>query len=947
MACAVLLCASQAQAYNCSGKDGEYCCGSSVCICDNGEWVFQDECLYGCEGAGPNANCKPKPFCVGKGNGKYCDGNKLVTCSGGSTTSEQNCQYGCGGSGPNAYCKSGFCAGKADGEWCKGDEIYICDNDELVFIDGCLYGCNNGDGPNADCSPPPFCSGKANGKWCDGNKLITCSGGSTSNQQSCANGCGGGGPSAYCKSGFCAGKADGEWCKGDEIYICDNDELMFIDGCLYGCNNGDGPDADCSPPPDFCSGKSNGKWCKGGSLITCSNGQTNSQEACADGCTGNGPNAYCTVTGYCADKVDGEWCHGNEIYICDGGETVFIDGCLYGCEEGVGPAADCSPQSGWCGDKSDGQWCHNNDIYVCSGGEDTFIDDCLNGCNEGEGPNAQCNTPPGFCNGKADGSWCDGPTLKTCAGGVTVNSTDCKVVCEGLGPNAACAGDSFCEGKLDGYWCNDATGDLVLCQGDLISGTEECPDTGCIHKDVGEDDVCAEEEVIVPPEFCEGKPDSFLCDGGNLVQCLAGAALSIAPCPHGCLVNWPQADDECAELEIDPQFCIDKTGYYCAGESALVFCSGNVVAAFEECLTGCSAQEPGTPDLCNHEDPDQFCSHHGDGAWCNGLEELVVCAGGVSTSANPCPEDCQKANPGFPDNCWQPPQCEIAYSGSPVSVVLDENCCASFAGTKSLNVPIRDQTQYDDQLGTCEGETIKTWGCLITSLAMYYEFVDVNRTLDGEDLENYPDDENDWRTEDNQGYACCEDDCSDGNGICCAMWGTNPSGFGGFSHIGNSPEEGCLLSVSAANSIAAELNSGSPLVAWVTSGYTSQHWVLIVGVAADGNLLLNDPWKGQKGMKFNASSGLGPYTSIQMVKARGGIGGGTESPEPDETEHDGPVGVTQWTEEGKEEFGGFLIPAEPEEKSSGGCGIATEPHSAALLLLLLFVLLVVPARRRR
>ena len=119
---AALLSALDAHAYNCTGKDGEYCCGSSVCICDNGEWVFQDDCLYGCEGAGPNANCKPKPFCVGKSNGKYCKGSKLVTCSGGATSSEQNCEYGCGGSGPNAYCKSGVCAGKAEGEGGTGDE---------------------------------------------------------------------------------------------------------------------------------------------------------------------------------------------------------------------------------------------------------------------------------------------------------------------------------------------------------------------------------------------------------------------------------------------------------------------------------------------------------------------------------------------------------------------------------------------------------------------------------------------------------------------------------------------------------------------------------------------------------------------------------------------------------------------------------------------------------
>lgn len=47
-ACAV---PGAAAAFDCTGKSGEYCCGNNVCICDAGEYVFMDECLYGCEGA--------------------------------------------------------------------------------------------------------------------------------------------------------------------------------------------------------------------------------------------------------------------------------------------------------------------------------------------------------------------------------------------------------------------------------------------------------------------------------------------------------------------------------------------------------------------------------------------------------------------------------------------------------------------------------------------------------------------------------------------------------------------------------------------------------------------------------------------------------------------------------------------------------------------------------
>ena len=550
--------------------------------------------------------------------------------------------------------------------------------------------------------------------------------------------------------------------------------------------------------------------------------------------------------------------------------------------------------------------------------------------------------------GRADGNWCDGDRLVTCEGGENAGSTLCQVACAGDGPNAACIGYSFCEGKADGYWCNDETGDLTLCKDGLISGTLDCEGAGCLHMDDGVDDECDEGGVEVPPEFCDDKPDTSLCDGDNLVHCDDGEPASVEQCPFGCVANWPESPDECGSADVDPQFCIGKAGYYCSG-AALVYCSNNVVAAVEECPTGCSAQDQGTPDLCDYQDPAAFCASYGDGAWCNGPDELIVCAGGAVAGSSPCPVGCIKNPPGSPDACAQPAGCQAGLSGAPLSVVVDENCCPSFVGSTWLSgVPVFDQTAYEDQLGTCEGETIHSWGCLITSFTMVYEYAGVYRTVDGVAKANSPSNENEWRTDGNQGYACCEGECGDGKGICCAYWNTNPPGYGGVTKVDNNNEDGCFLSVPAANAIAAEMNAGSPLLAWVQSSYTTQHWVVVVGVDANGTLLLNDPWHGVKGSKISGSNGLGPYNNLVMLFTRGGIGrGGADvegrgEPEPPEQAGNvegGPIGVTSLTEEGEQEFGGFIV---DDGKGGGsGCGAVIGARASPWRLVGAFVLIFV------
>ena len=836
------------------------------------------------------------------------------------------------------------CADKADGQWCHNNEIWICDNGGAVFTDPCLYGCSEGAGPNATCSPPPctgFCCGKSNGKYCNGNTLTTCTGQATTNTKTCSDGCVSNGSSSYCAaapcSGYCCGKADGEWCHNNDLWICDNDADVFVDDCLYGCNEGAGPDANCAPKP---------------------------------------------CDGYCCGKANGEWCHGGEIFICQNEEDLFADPCLYGCTEGDGPDADCAPKpcSGYCCDKEDGEWCHLGEILICVGDEDVFADPCLGGCVEGEGPDADCLPSPGFCKDKADGIWCDGKMLRTCQGGVVTTWDACLLTCVGEGPQAACSEEGFCIGKQNGLWCHDGSGHLIECQGGAAEDLVECDAAApCEHMPPGDNDVCEEVDPNQPPEeTCVGKPDTDTCWEDVLVSCQGEQVLSWIPCPAGCEGHLPDGPDVCADLVIDPQFCADKADYWCYEDAAVIWCSGGIVAAVEECLNSCDPQEDGHPDLCEPEDPGLFCSHHGQGAWCNGLYELVSCnPDGSLGAALPCDAGCVKAPFGQDDECPGPAGCEgSGYAGAPLSVVVGEDCCPVFVGSKVLDVPIFNQLDYTKakaeaqgdkhkyDMGTCTGKTIGSWGCLITSLSMWYEYAGVQRDLNGAPMANTPPKENKWRTQ-NGGYLGCADDQT------CCMWYTtwfpeamNPPGFGSIGETGNVPPnvddpetpavESCLLGFMAAKVIAAELNSGSPLVAHVQGSNTSQHYVLIVGVSG-GELVLNDPGGGVKGGAFSSGAGFGPYSNLHSVYYRGGIGMGGGIPpwydEPvlPEGSEDPMSGGTVFTAEGQEKFAELFEPVveSQEQHDPGGSGCAAGPGSPGALGVLLGLLFVAWIRCRR
>ena len=674
---------------------------------------------------------------------------------------------------------------------------------------------------------------------------------------------------------------------------------MFIDPCINGCTDGTGTgDASCNPFD----------WCGDG---TCKGDET------CGGCPADC--GECPPTGFCVGKTDGQYCKSGEIYICDSQELVFIDPCVNGCSDGTGSGdATCGPgQPGsFCTQKADGAWCDGADVAVsCVDGAIGASTWCDNGCQQGAPGEAKCKSP-------------DQPPPPP---------------------------EGFCGSRADGYWCDFESGALVLCADGVIAGGGPCPQgTVCESRPPGEDDVC-EPFGETPPSFCATKGNMAHClNATKLIHCFSGAVAMIEPCAGGCKDNGPSTADECAVGQVDPAFCVGKVSYYCADAATLVYCAAGAVGATYPCPMGCLSQAEGTQDTCAPEDAAAFCAAHpgANELWCNGPEQLVHCDGGALVSSTDCPGPCTKGAPGMPDGCGSAAGCQADFAAFPVSVIHDEDCCPRLSGATLLDVPSLDQTQHSEKLGDCEGLTIKSHGCLITAFSMLYGYYGKNRTLGGVEVANTPPNENEWRT-DNSGYADCgADDNGKSVGACCAYWNTHPSGVPYLNPAYNVPGSGCLLDDATAQTIATNLNDGKPVLAWVQSSKTSQHWLVIDGVDPTGALLVNDPWKGGKGKALGAASGLGPYTSIVQLLAPTVIGiGGRDLPEAPPQEDQGvdpsghgPLGITVYTEEGK-----AALEDDPSVyvRSDSGCAASPgAPGSTGVLLLALLLLLSLTRRVR-
>lgn len=714
----------------------------------------------------------------------------------------------------------------------------------------------------------------------------------------------------------------------------------------------------------FCSDKANGWWCSGSYLVVCQNGSQSSSELCQCGCKSM-PDGYpdeCKACGgFCSDKANGWWCNGEYLVVCQGGAQASSEKCQCGCKSMPdGYPDECKACGGFCSDKANGWWCDGEYLVVCQGGAQSSSEKCECGCKSmAEGEPDECKACGGFCSGKGDGWWCDGDWRVHCSGGQQTNSEQCAEGCAGSGGQAVCKeppDPGFCGDKSNGWWCNGTL--LVQCQGGAESSVTDC-EFGCKSMPDGDPDECVEED---PPEgFCSDKSNGDWCDDANLVQCLNGSIKSTLSCEFGCVGKAQGEPDECAP-NPDASFCSTVSdGTWCDGKN-LVECKNGKELWSTLCEVECAGMPDGIPDVCQGEEG-TFCQGKVGGYWCNG-NLLTLCEGGVVSSSIACNNACLSLPDGQDDMCKPNTP---GNPGGELLTVSQEGQCGAFSGDVDLwegtGLTVWNQKDHDDDtLGTCDGLTIKSAGCLVTSLAMLYEFAGKYRTVGGK-TGNSPPIEDAWRTKKvdgvTRGYAgtTYEIDGKTKTGDCLAYLDKNPSGISLQYHYNVSA--GCI-EYNAAVVIANSLNSGLPVLAgvhWV-AGEEDQHWVLITGADASG-VFFNDPWGGAANVRLGSGK-LGSYTiDTFFTPYVAGMGG------PDDDgiafgENGQPMAMEEAVsrlpsildDEGNP---GITIPQEEEAEvggKSGGCSAVVAPgHMAWLFVVALLALaagaVLRSARRRR
>ena len=596
------------------------------------------------------------------------------------------------------------------------------------------------------------------------------------------------------------------------------------------------------------------------------------------------------LAGFCDGKMNGYWCDGDTLTLCKNGSAASQQGCDCGCKSmPVGTDDLCNPcGSGFCADKINGYWCDGDTLTLCKNGSAASQQGCDCGCKSMPlGTDDECQTcSSGFCSGKVNGYWCDGDTLKLCKDGAEASSQGCECGCKSMpeGTDDVCNGcaSGFCADKTGGYWCDGDT--LKLCQGGAEASAEQCP-YGCKSMPEGTDDQCESkpEDPIEPGGFCSGKADGPWCDADTLVTCQSGKEAGSTFCEFGCLPQPEGVADKCGAPPVVEGFCAGKTDGLWCNQQELVVCSGGTQASQTTCEFGCLPQPPGVDDKCATPPgaPD-FCATKADGHWCDGAS-LTLCEGGLTGSAIACPFGCQ----------WDPVTmnafCNAKPGEEPVEGALsvsNVNGCGLFSGSVNLwdgsGLPVWDQTDHpDDTLGTCTGLTIGNSGCTITTLAMLYEFLGVQRELPSGETGNGPVIEDAWRSQSagghTMGYAGGSYTIGGKEkwGECLVIWARNPVGVSLQQH--HNPSASCV-SYQSALVIANSLNSGRPVVAgvhWV-AGAQDQHWVLVIGADEQG-LVINDPWHGLAGARLNDND-LGTYVIDTFFTPYGdGVGSGDEA----------------------------------------------------------------------
>ena len=399
-------------------------------------------------------------------------------------------------------------------------------------------------------------------------------------------------------------------------------------------------------------------------------------------------------------------------------------------------------------------------------------------------------------------------------------------------------------------------------------------------------------------------------------MCASGKTSSTTPCPNGCQTMSAGTPDQCAAGATG--FCAGKNdGTHC-NDSTVVECENGAQLAVKTCANGCLVMSGDLPDVCVASSGD-FCTDKSDGYWCNG-ELLVGCKNHAQQSTLQCSEGCALMPPGQDDHCNT--SSPNVPPGQSITVTGDYNQCATVTGNLNLyagrGLPVFDQTAYPQQLGTCENRTIKSWGCLITSMSMLYAHYKTGRPVNGV-LTADPVAENEWRTA-NGGYF---DGCS------ADIVGHNPPGMLAiFNYDTNLCPTGWSAKV-----IADSLMNGNPVVAGVrytpcpSSGECySDHWVLIVGADEKG-FIFNDPYKGKANIHFD--EGWKPYMLYQFVTyGFGGGGGGLDG-------QGQPISGSDWHPGPVTPPGATINPEASTGCSFGTTGVATSGASLVSALLLL------------
>ena len=900
-----------------------------------------------CAGGGGSTN-----FCTGKQSGLWCDGDKLVNCQGGAVGSTQTCADGCqtNPAGVADSCKgapASFCSGKQNGLWCDGDKLVDCQKGAAASNKTCADGCQSNPPGTADACKgggvPDFCAGKADGTHCDGETLRTCAAGAIGASEPCGNGCGDqpDGAGDACKaaqSDWCGAKPDGSYCDANQRIDCKAGAINISQVCPFGCQVSPKGVADfCKTAPTPCTDKADGSYCKGDTLVVCWQAAVANEEVCADGCGVDGKTSAClqpVQAGACGDKPDGSICMVGNLVTCAGGDIVDALACNWGCADGG--CEPPPPADDWCVSRADGVWCNGNVRTTCAEGVTLASETCDLGCvSSGGGP--VCAQPAGgdpLCAEKGDGFWCDGVKRVTCWQGAAVAALLCPFGCvagvDGEPDTCNKAQDVWCESLADGVWCDGD--DLVTCAAGTTTSSTTCLG-GCVSSaaaaPAGTPDHCNGSAG-----FCADKSNGAWCNGAGLVSCSAGDAVSEIECPAGCSSQpWP-LPDVCSSAS---DFCTGKAdGAWCDG-AWRVSCSGGDETARSLCGWGCEA---GGPDASCGQLGVAACQGQADGKHCEG-NVLVSCTDNAIKASFACLNGCTSL-PGEDDAACNAP---AGPAASAVTVVVDADGCATFAGNASVAVLAQSQLGLDDPLGTCAGMTITSDGSSITSMSMIYQWFGLPRTILGVSG-NTPSLENAWRTE-LAGYLACPA----GEGTCCVDWHANP-GLLGWLWL-PTPTSGCI-DAAIAEQVAARLNAQQPVIAgvhWVVGGHF-QHWVVVAGVT-DGVLMVIDPYGGGAPVPL-AQGALGDYLVDAFAAPTfgsfdSGLGVVGLDGQPIATGAL-PDGLDHSADEVIRRGGG--LPTGGVQGHSGsapdsGCGVRGRQSSGAGAWLLLFAALALVGTRRR